>query len=561
MNPSAEQILNGVFQYGQSSTSFLTTYPGLKHFKYQEGSETVRIAYVDTQTAWVGASDPIGKEELWLASVLEFFAAAKAERKIAFLLPVSKKLVIQARERNLHAFQIGQEPWFQLKLFQEPKISKHLRARGAEVSVFNPAHISAKERLELESITEDWLESRKAAPLDFLNQVRPWLHMQHKRYFRVILNGHALGYLSAIPIPEMNAWYLIDLIRAPNAPLGTTELLISEAVNSLAKEGATGMTLGMAPLAKVDESERNRHPKLYSFFDFLFEKTSFFYNFKTLFQFKEKMKPTSWRPLYLLSSEDGFGVKASYGLFRAIFPGSISKTIGITSVKLAKRATQVPSFDRLLSLRYVTRSKPRSWLELTVRMKVTLTILITNVLFFFASTTHELKLRAGTSQRLTFNIERFANGIDSDDFRALILHSFLHWNLFHLVFNMVILVALVGYLEVIAGSTLVLVTYLAGILLSNPLTSLILETLIRWIHPSLLHQFNHENDVGCSLGVFAGIAALAHFMDHPEFLLGGFAIGTVIVSLANSSILGLNHLVALAIGYGIGKYYAQKTEK
>ena len=562
MNAPENKILNSVFQYGQSSTSFLTTYPGLKYFEYTNGEQIVLIAYVDTAFVWVGASDPIGPEDLWSASVQAFFKEAKKNRKSALLLPVSRKLALEARSLKLTTFQIGKEPWFQLVKFQEPKIAKQLQGKGAEVEVFEPTRLSAKERLELESITEDWLESRKSASLDFLNQVKPWLHMQYKRYFRVIYNGRQLGYLSAIPIPEMNAWYLIDLIRTPTAPLGTTELLISAAVSTLLKEGASFMTLGMAPLAKVEADERAIAPKLYGYFDFVFEKMSFFYNFKSLYQYKEKLKPTSWRPLYLITSERSFGIRSTLGLFQAIFPEGLLKTGFITASKIIKRMIRTPQLDRFLSRQIVIRSHPSSWLELFMRMKITLAIFITNLLFFIASTTDDFKLRPTAEKRFNFNINRFlTHGMDDEDVRALILHPFLHWNLLHIVFNLTLLLFLVGYLEVIAGSALIFITYILGIFFSNPLTSILIEPILRLIHPSLVDQFIHEVDLGCSLGVFAALGALIHFIQYPRVFVSILVSGTIVVSVMNSSILGLNHLIALAIGYGVGKYYVRKSEK
>lgn len=562
MNANESKILNAVLKYGQSSTSFLTAYPGLTLFEYLKDMDRVLIAYVNTPGTWVGASDPLGNPDLHLPALLAFFAEAKKQKKTALLLPVSESLARLARARGCTTFQIGQEPWFKLQNFQVPKIAKNLKSRGSRVESFHPAQISAKERLGLEAITKDWLDSRKAAPLDFLNQVRPWIHMNHKRYFRVMMDGRPLAYLAAIPIPEKKAWYFIDLIRAKKAPLGTTELLISAAVEILKNQGAEFMTLGMAPLAPVQEGERTFHPKLYRLFDFGFEKMSFLYNFKSLYRFKEKLKPDQWKPLYLVTSEPCFGWSSGLGLFRAVFPMGFAKTIFITSTKIIRNGFRIRNLDRILSDQIVMRSKPSNAFDLVKRMKVTLTLFVVNVLFFIASTSGDLTLRPQASERFNFNIARYTDsGINGDDIRALLLHSFFHWNLFHLVFNMTCLLLFVGYLELIAGSGIILMSYALGILFSNPLTSVLIEPVLNLLSPNLSLKFVHEFDVGCSLGVFAGMGAVTCFVRHQKTILLGLTLGTLIVSYAESSILGLNHLIALAIGYTLGNYYVGKTEK
>jgi hypothetical protein len=141
----------------------------------------------------------------------------------------------------------------------------------------------------------------------------------------------------------------------------------------------------------------------------------------------------------------------------------------------------------------------------------------------------------------------------------LIIASFLHWDFIHLFTNFVVAFFMMGFLECAFGSVLTLISFFAGIVFTNPGTSLILWPFFYIFAPDGMQKFFHEPDIGSSLGIFACIGTLSVFVKRPIWLISVFSLATLIYNIHVHSFMGYNHLVALLIGYLIGKRYALKN--
>jgi pimeloyl-ACP methyl ester carboxylesterase len=103
-------------------------------------------------------------------------------------------------------------------------------------------------------------------------------------------------------MPARQGWYLEDVIRAPDAPVGTNDLLVVEALNLLKLSGARLATLGTSPLAKegVISSRIDNQELTGVLIRGAFRCFAPFYNFDGLRRFKAKFAPTWWESEYLL---------------------------------------------------------------------------------------------------------------------------------------------------------------------------------------------------------------------------------------------------------------------
>ena len=132
---------------------------------------------------------------------------------------------------------------------------------------------------------------------------------------------------------------------------------------------------------------------------------------------------------------------------------------------------------------------------------------------------------------------------------ALALSPFLHWDPIHLCLNLVALIVFTGGLEYLAGSPLTLACYLAAALAANPMTAGLLE-LLRTVIPSINPA---EIDVGASLGIFGCAGALAHFLRWGGGMIIVLSAGAIASAALIHGFLPLNHLFALAIGWGLAR--------
>src|SRR5690606_35153374 len=100
-----------------------------------------------------------------------------------------------------------------------------------------------------------WLATRRMGPMSFLAYTdlarAPMSALRDRRLFVALRAGQVSAYLVASPIPERAGWLVEQVVRHPAAANGTVELLIDNAVRSVAAAGADLVTLGLAPLAGV----------------------------------------------------------------------------------------------------------------------------------------------------------------------------------------------------------------------------------------------------------------------------------------------------------------------
>ena len=58
-----------------------------------------------------------------------------------------------------------------------------------------------------------------------------------------------MGFAGVVPVYARRGRFIEDLLRAPEAPNGTSELLVDAAMREAASDGVRYVTLGLAPLA------------------------------------------------------------------------------------------------------------------------------------------------------------------------------------------------------------------------------------------------------------------------------------------------------------------------
>ncbi len=559
---SMESVQSIILNHGSGSTSYQTLYEGFSYWSRPSGEGITNkevVAYVDTPFAWVGASNPCvsvvtetvnNEEKIKIdGHLLEGFkkAALNEKNKKALILPVSFEYALAARELGYFVVQIGLEPWFRLDsgrqrgdYFRLLPMAKKLSEAGAHVSSFVPEELSPQDRSKIDLITQQWLASRKSLPLGFLNRVETWTLSNKKKYFRLTLADEVEGYLAAIPIPARQAWYLVDLIRKPHSPTGTTELLIIEAMEILRQSGAKEVTLGMSPLVKVSSEENKFHPQLYRIFDLIYSKLSVFYGFKSLYMYKEKFHPDFWEPQYLIVLQKNFDFKLLYSLWTALYPEGTLLTLVRSLKHYLNRYSPTVVLHQIVQPNTLLKMNDESitWRK-SLKFLPAVGVLSLFLILFFVSPQPINEL----SQR--FNLPKSYSGQfiwDQGIVKGLfltVLASFRHTSPSHLLFNLFTLIFFGGLLELIVGTPIFLGIYAAGTLFSNLLTTLFLWPFV---------GITSERDMGASLGIFACFGALLMLTKNRMVFTLLTVAGVILFSWSQSTWLQLNHLIAMALG-------------
>lgn len=310
-------------EHGWNATSFQTLGVGFLYFFHGDGY----VAYVDTGAAWVAAGAPVCRSERLGSTTGAFIQAARAAGRRSCFFGVEPRL-LGAAEGTLWSVQIGEQPvwdprdWAET-LGKQGGLREQLRRARAKGVVVRPVMHGEFDELEkpLRQLTERWLRTRAMPPLGFLVAVSSAFDEARGPRFVASLDDRPVGLTCLLPVPGRQGWFVEHLLRDPDAPNGTVELMVDAAMRWAASMGSPWLTLGLAPLAgDVPEPLRllRRH-------------LGWLYDFEGLRAFKAKLRPESWIPIYLAHPPAQSALVSIIDVLAAFAPGGLLR-FGVRTV-------------------------------------------------------------------------------------------------------------------------------------------------------------------------------------------------------------------------------------
>jgi lysylphosphatidylglycerol synthetase-like protein (DUF2156 family) len=315
------RVLDLLRTHGWNATSFQVLEDGFSY--WFDPDVDACVAYVDTGRAWVVAGAPIAAPSDLRAVARRFSDAARVARRRVAFFAVEDRFV---RATGAPSFRIGEQAtWDPTRWDETMRATKSLReqlrrarAKGVTVRSVDADTMSDRkspERRAAEAIIDRWLASRGMAPMGFLVDVQPFSFSRERRYVLAERDGRAVAFLAAVPVYARRGWLLEDLLRDPRAPNGTAELVVDFAMRELAREGATYVTMGLAPLAG-SVSGPLRAARAW---------TRALYDFEGVHAFKAKLRPHRWDPIHLAYEERGSSHVALFDSLAAFARGSFAR--------------------------------------------------------------------------------------------------------------------------------------------------------------------------------------------------------------------------------------------
>jgi lysylphosphatidylglycerol synthetase-like protein (DUF2156 family) len=318
--------------YGYNAHSLVSVAPGARFWQSPEIDGA--IIYCEFGHVWLAAGDPLASEEETAELARRFVAAARARGRVAAFIPATERFARLATSVDLCAVKIAAAPYFDLKTWS-PRGDRAKKMRGG----VNQALRAGVVFEEIETVTDDlrretaalcgtWLRTRRAAAgFGWLLALDPFRHAAHKKFYVARdSKGHLAGLLAASPIPAREGWYLEDVLRMPDAPPGTADLLVVEALKRLREDGARLATLGTAPLATdgTDDISTREHAQARRALRLVAPRFGAFYNFAGVRRFKAKFAPSHWESEYVLVPKGAsIPPRVAYAFVRAVVPGGI----------------------------------------------------------------------------------------------------------------------------------------------------------------------------------------------------------------------------------------------
>ena len=313
-------------RHGWNATSFQILEPGFLYWfdDHEDHEAEACVAYLDTGQAWVAAGAPIAGPERAPEVALRFVAAAAAHRRRACFFGTEDRFVRFATAGHFAAMRIGEQAdWDPVAWDDTLRGTRSLReqirrsrAKGVAVRPFDPhllAEPAGELRASVDRLIARWEAARPMPPMGFLVQMHLHTELADRRLFAATQGETLVGFLSMVPVFARGGWFVEDLVRSPEAPNGTAELLVDAAMRTAAAEGSRYLTLGLAPLAGAVG------PWLRA----LRRTGSPLYDFRGVHAFKAKLRPRGWAPIFISYPRGQIGIATVYDALAAFAHGGL----------------------------------------------------------------------------------------------------------------------------------------------------------------------------------------------------------------------------------------------
>ncbi|HXV15897.1 MAG TPA: DUF2156 domain-containing protein [Gemmatimonadaceae bacterium] len=338
-----------VMQYGWNATAYQIVNPGIDHWFSANGDAVV--GYVDSGGMRVVAGAPVSSENRLPAVIQEFEKASVDDGRGICYFGAEARLEGALRDSRDHSMALlGAQPaWRPASWIEKADSYSSVRAqfnrasnKGVTVREWPSAEATGSPRLQ--AVLNRWLEGRGLPPMHFLVEPSTLERLDDRRIFvatrgveRGKTSDQILAFAVLSPVPARKGWLVEQFPRIPDAPNGTIELLLRDAVRSVADDGAEYLTLGLAPLARREGFAHSEPHWLKLGLRMTAAYGKRFYNFEGLESFKAKFHPDTWEPVYAIQRSRSFSPQALYAIAGAFASGP---PLAILANGIARAAAQ-----------------------------------------------------------------------------------------------------------------------------------------------------------------------------------------------------------------------------
>jgi lysylphosphatidylglycerol synthetase-like protein (DUF2156 family) len=284
--------------FGRGSLAYSSLQEGLQYFMHELGYVAYR-QLKDGKNSVVVLADPIcepGRRK-------EFMAAFLEHKSDPVFLHITRDTGEILNELGFRVNELGVETIIDIQDFDLVG-NKKQQLRAAR----NNAKKDNLEIVELDSVDnatmrafkkigDDWLKEKVTSDSEMRFIVRPLVLVDELdvRKFVAKLDGEIVGFVVFDPMYENGEviGYIANHLRTNlKRSYSVVDAIILEAIEKFKAEGKRELSLGLSPLAKVDDQGEFTHSKLLTaHFKYAFERANYLYNFKNLAQHKLKYRP------------------------------------------------------------------------------------------------------------------------------------------------------------------------------------------------------------------------------------------------------------------------------
>jgi phosphatidylglycerol lysyltransferase len=300
------RMLDLVERRGTSPLSFLLRYevPWRAHFVGDAA-----VCYLEGRRAAVAWSDPLCDAADLAPVVVDFAEAMRAQGRGVCLVAIAAETARAALGAGFSVLKVGEEPWFDLGAWERPRgdrgkklrwLVNRARREGVEVGDHEPGRARDPSLVEdVEAVPGRWRAALGRPESNSFMRTAPLALPGLKRLFVARHRGVAEAVLACAYLPASGNWYFEDLVRAPDAVNGATELLVAEALDRLRADGAPAAAFALAPMRGMREQIDPRARRLAWVLAGAIRGLDRRYGFRAIARYEARFEPTEWRPRFV----------------------------------------------------------------------------------------------------------------------------------------------------------------------------------------------------------------------------------------------------------------------
>ncbi|PLT35634.1 phosphatidylglycerol lysyltransferase domain-containing protein [Bacillus sp. V5-8f] len=303
-----DQNINDVCSFIERNGGSHTSHLNLLNDKrfYWTNNKQILITYQLSGNTCVVLGDPLGKENLVSEAIMNFVQHCSDLGIKAAFYHVSPRYLNYFQNEGYRITKLGEEGRVYLPDFSMAgKNRAKLRTRknkfereGYQFAVLYPPY-SEQFVEELSAISNSWLGKRKEKGFSVGFFCKDYIS-----HFPVGIVKNPHGKIIAFATlasnyQENERTITIDLMRyIPDSPHATMDFLFLSIFHWCKEQDYHWCSMGTSPLANTGETDRNDWFQT-TIGKFIFHKGNFFYNFKGLYEYKNKFQP-EWESRYLV---------------------------------------------------------------------------------------------------------------------------------------------------------------------------------------------------------------------------------------------------------------------
>ena len=355
--PTSFELSQWLKRHAINSTSYILLEGGKQYFTVP--SIDGFIGYQVNNGVVIIGGDPVCAKSDADALIGAFVAAMKGKPVAAY--QVSPDSLAVFRNRGFRDIQIGKEAVFDLEKFTlrggamelvRAAVNKAERA-GVVVTEHLPfARGSEQANDEIKQVSDQWLNFKGSEEMGFLLGSLGLDTPSAKRYFIARSGngrGRIEGFIVCAPIYGRKGYYLDMTRRRVDAVRGTMELLTSQIMTILRNEGYVMASMGLAPLAMLDDEDLVKHPRLTRLMRYTYDRLHSGYDFKFLYRYKAKYHPHSWEPRYLCFNRERMSIRMASAIISVRRPFRLSTLITRRNLQTHNSNGRIDSYKRAAS--------------------------------------------------------------------------------------------------------------------------------------------------------------------------------------------------------------------